>query len=150
MQHQLLFSGDNIFLEKSKDSFGKAYSILLNNEVFVENDPSKNCQNYPNQEYLNYQVLLNTLFLYCIGIKYVQTCDDQFIMKEFDPLNWPFLPTWISGIISELEMENIYSNDYVSISSKIINLFNGVTLSDCPQPCQTTTVRSRHTRTWAR
>ena len=48
----MLFYGDAIFLEKSKESFGKAYSILLNNEVFVENDPSKNCQNYPDRDYL--------------------------------------------------------------------------------------------------
>ena len=62
MQHHLLFSGDAIFLEKSKESIGKAFSILLNNEVFVENDPSKNCQNYPNKDYLNYKVSLKRVY----------------------------------------------------------------------------------------
>ena len=65
MQHHLLFSGDAIFLEKSKESIGKAYSILLNNEVFVENDPSKNCQNYPNKDFLNYKVSLKR-FINCL------------------------------------------------------------------------------------
>ena len=56
MQHQLLFSGDAIYLEKSTESVGKAYSVLLENEVFVEYDPSKNCKNYPNRAYHNYKV----------------------------------------------------------------------------------------------
>ena len=56
MQHQLLFSGDAIYLEKSTESMGKAYSVLLENEVFVEYDPSKNCKNYPNGAYHNYKV----------------------------------------------------------------------------------------------
>ena len=71
-------------------------------------------------------------------------------MTELNPLNWPFLPIWLSGTLTEIKEENIYNKDYADVSSKILNLFNGVTLSDCSQPCQTTTVRSRHTRTWSR
>ena len=56
MQHQLLFSGNDIFLDKSPESIGKSYSVLLEQEVFVQNDPSKNCKNYPTSNYHCYKV----------------------------------------------------------------------------------------------
>ena len=51
MQHQLLFSGNDIFLDKSPESIGKSYSVLMAQEVFVQNDPSKNCKNYPTSSF---------------------------------------------------------------------------------------------------
>ena len=56
MQHQLLFSGNDIFLDKSPESIGKSYSVLLAQEVFVQNDPSKNCKNYPTSRFKSYKI----------------------------------------------------------------------------------------------
>ena len=56
MQHQLLFSGNDIFLQESKESVGKAFSIKFETEIFVEHDTSKNCKNYPTTDFHDYSV----------------------------------------------------------------------------------------------
>ena len=62
MNHQLLFSGNDIFLSKSAQHIGKAYSVLFEKEVFVENDPSKSCKNYPTSHFVNYKVNCHRTF----------------------------------------------------------------------------------------
>ena len=54
MQHELLFSGNNVILEQSPTTIGKSYSVAFKQEVFMEEDASKNCKNYPNLNYEDY------------------------------------------------------------------------------------------------
>ena len=61
MQHQLLFTGDEIFLDPSSDTVGKGYSIAFEKEVFLETDKSNDCVNYPSSAFQNYRVSFNAL-----------------------------------------------------------------------------------------
>ena len=56
MQNQLQFSGNAIDLEKSAGHYAKSYSIAFEAEVFMEQDSSKDCENYPNSLYEAYYV----------------------------------------------------------------------------------------------
>ena len=62
MEHQLLFSGNDIHMAQSSQPMGKTYSILFEKEVFVENDPSKRCKNYPTSYFANYKVNCHRTF----------------------------------------------------------------------------------------
>ena len=129
MQHQLLFSGDDIRLEKSKKFIGRSYSIAFTKTEFVEKDTTKNCKIYPNEDFESYK-----------------ECDDEFIKEAYKEFNGT-LPAWMnlsqSNVQSEINIKNYNS-------SMFLNIFNGVTLSDCQQPCTTSSVVSRLVRHWER
>ena len=61
MQHKLLFTGDEIFLDPSSDTVGKGYSIAFEKEVFLETDTSNDCVNYPSSTFQNYRVSFNAV-----------------------------------------------------------------------------------------
>ena len=50
------FSGDKIVLKQGKRGSGvkRAYSIEFRQNIFIEEDASKNCRNYPNKEFKSY------------------------------------------------------------------------------------------------
>ena len=62
MEQQLLFSGNDIYMGQSSEPMGKSYSVLFEKEVFVENDPSKSCKNYPTSYFANYKVNCHPTF----------------------------------------------------------------------------------------
>ena len=58
VENQMFGSGDNIEIAKHRDGQkkeSKQYSISFSKSIFVEEDVSKNCKNYPNKEYETYK-----------------------------------------------------------------------------------------------
>ena len=78
MQHQLLFSGDDIRLEKSKKFIGRSYSIAFTKTEFIEKDRTKNCKIYPNDDFKSFK-----------------ECDDDFIKEAYKEFNGT-LPAWLN------------------------------------------------------
>ena len=65
---RLFYNGPNIVMEKGVPSGTyDDYILELNQDKYVENDPSKNCRNYPYQDYDNYN-----------------DCDKNFTLKSGD------------------------------------------------------------------
>ena len=53
--NRLFYNGPNIVMEKGVPTGTyDDYILELNQDKYVENDPSKNCRNYPHQDYDNY------------------------------------------------------------------------------------------------
>ena len=72
----------------------------INQRVFVEEDPSSNCRDYPNQEYQSYQ-----------------ECDNQFMRK---PLPAELTPIWITDHVDSITTREIYENE-TTISKHELN-----------------------------
>ena len=127
MKHKLLFSGNDIFMPANRKKIGKSYSIAFEKIIFVENDDSKDCKNYPNAEYKSYK-----------------ECDDAFIRKNFPFSNMN--PVWAPNLFENESSKNVFKSNYQE--SVMTNIFNGVTLSECPVPCKYAKVISRMVREW--
>ena len=127
MQHQLLFSGEDIRLEKSEKYIGRSYSIAFTKTEFVEKDKTKNCKIYPNDKFESYK-----------------ECDDEFIKEAYKEFNGT-LPAWMN--LSQTRGESTI-NIINYNTSLFLNIFNGVTLSNCHQPCTTSSIVSRLVRQW--
>jgi hypothetical protein len=98
------------------------FVVQIDENVFVENDPSKNCQNYPNNQFETYK-----------------QCDEDFIAKTLRTNFGPkFLPIWATNLtdVSYTKWENASSLD-------LAQLFEGTTVSPCPLPCRTARVTAR-------
>ena len=67
--------------------------VDITQRVFVEEDPSNNCRDYPNQEYESYQ-----------------ECDDQF-MRNIIPAE--LTPIWITDNVERVSTHVVYENDTV-------------------------------------
>ena len=99
------------------------YVVQINENVYVENDPSKNCKNYPYNGFGSYN-----------------DCDEHFISttlkKSFGP---EFVPVWAANVTSKTSsVKWANSTDY-----DINDLFEGVELSQCHLPCTTTNLVTR-------
>ena len=128
MQNELLFSGNDISLISRAQHVGKSYSVAFRKDIFVPTDPSKTCINYPSTKFKSYK-----------------DCDDAFIYnayKHYKHLD----PVWVSGFHDKNTSAKSFIPNYNK--SIFINMFNGVTQSDCPRPCSTVRVISRLVRTW--
>ena len=114
------FYGDSILFESGTNSSANhvhIYSALLEQTKFLEEDPSKDCVNYPTQNYNSYQ-----------------HCDDSF-QKEFLQNYSPSKPYWAFGQQSNNELNVPYSNE----THMLINLLFAGLAGDfpCPLPCTT-------------
>ena len=79
-------SGSEIFLEDKADSLYKYYAVQFHQTIFVEEDPSKECTEYPNNDYKSYA-----------------ECDADFVQK-FLKLSVPagFLPVWATEDLADV------------------------------------------------
>jgi hypothetical protein len=98
----------------------KSYIVNLKKNVFVEEDPSKNCQDYPNADFETYG-----------------ECDDHF-MKEYVATSSPGLvPIWLTE-----DLDNVTTLDIIDYQYDYDNLYDGTKLSDCPLPCTTISTKT--------
>ena len=81
----------------------KQYSVQISNTIFVDEDPTKNCADYPNPLFESYR-----------------DCDEEEMRKfvsSFDPPG--LVPVWLSGsfenVTSMLTMSNFGKNVYIFI-----------------------------------
>ena len=82
-EHRFHSLGDAIKLDKVSAS---TFIVKIKKNVFVEEDPSKTCRNYPNPDFASYQ-----------------DCDSMYLrekVKEIDPaLNPPWLKENLENVI---------------------------------------------------
>ena len=126
LSNKHFFSGDKIGISQAKHWQEKSYSIVLEKAVFIEEDISKNCSNYPNEEFSSYN-----------------ECDEDFIrMNLGDLYSVGYVPLW-----STQERRNITSLTTIPYSLqnwyKKRNLFSGFKSSDCQLPCTRVSVDSK-------
>ena len=120
-QNNGFFTGDKIFLKQKIDGGGlfRAFSIEFSQNVFVEQDSSKNCKNYPNMQFESYS-----------------DCDQDFVRRSLQDV-YTLQPYWAALDHANVTM-NAFEHDYFKIEPSIFNLFAGATTSSCPLPCVTT------------
>ena len=90
--HKFYSSGSNIQLEDLGQPMDKAYVVELRENVYVEEDASKNCRNYPTPEFASYR-----------------DCDDHFMkdfISTFDPPD--LVPIWLTD-----DLRNVTSRAFM-------------------------------------
>ena len=96
--------------------------VQLRQNVYIEEDKTKNCVNYPNDKFLSYS-----------------TCDDYFLQRS---LPTGLVPIWLKDNMDDVTTKMVvekFPNNSISYE----DLFDGTQLSDCPLPCTTTSVETR-------
>jgi hypothetical protein len=97
---------------------GVNYVVKIKKNVFVKEDPTKNCENYPNSKYASYR-----------------DCDHQWMKKLVDNETPGLVPIWLADNF-EMVTKQYYS--YLAATSTLNeNLFDGTFVSDCRLPCTT-------------
>ena len=102
------------------------YIAQIHENIFVENDPTKKCKNYPNEDHETYN-----------------DCDKAFIRESLTAKFGPdFVPIWAtsSSNVSDVMWDNATGWD---LHAALVPLFDGGQVSDCPLPCKTTSVTTR-------
>lgn len=94
------------------------FLITLKENKFAEEDPSKNCVNYPTDQHESYN-----------------DCDESFLRSSLHP---GIVPIWLVS-----NTENVTTFLYEDSLGDFSPLFNGILKSDCPLPCSTIHVESR-------
>ena len=119
------FNGELITIKPSCKpirSFEYHYDVVLDQNRFLEKDKSKNCVNYPTEQFQDYQ-----------------SCDDSF-QKEFLQKHSPYKPFWAFGKLSNKEP----NHPYIPSAHVPVNLlYTGAKRSPCPLPCTTTVARTK-------
>ena len=114
------------------------YIVRLKKGVFVEEDPSKRCRNYPNSDFYSYK-----------------ECDSNFLRDRIKHLTTDLhlMPPWFAEDLNKVSVQPTFvSNGLLSrylhnqtmlihnlFPAKLANLYSGVEPSDCPLPCTTVT-----------
>ena len=81
---------------------GNSYSIAFEKIVFVENDPSKNCINYPNISYKSYK-----------------DCDDAFIHDAYNSFN-QMNPVWAPDLFRKNLSRNYFVQNAIVPPSSVL------------------------------
>ena len=102
------------------------YTVELFEDVFIKEDLTKNCTNYPNTQYNSYN-----------------DCDLSFgltrLAQEVGP---DFLPLWASDDSSKVTAGPVFFNMTPGYNTHL-NLANGLQLSDCKMPCKIIKTKSK-------
>ena len=79
MKHYFFSSGDAMKLNRFTT---KVYAVKIKENIFVEEDPSQTCRNYPTSEFASYT-----------------ECDDQYVRRRIDQLapGLNLTPVWMPG-----------------------------------------------------
>ena len=86
-EHSLHSTGDSIRLVK--ENVTRAYMVEIGQRIFVEEDPTNACRDYPNKDYLSYE-----------------QCDDHFVRSLLPGLT----PIWLTDDLSEVSTQIIDEN----------------------------------------
>ena len=124
IKNQLLIKGDNIEIVKQKsgqERESKTYSVSFSKNIFMEEDISKNCKNYPNKEYETYK-----------------GCEDFFVHDFFGTYG-QLSPIWAWDQSRNISTNVFISNLTSEFEHHLTNVITGVKPLKCKQPC--TTVR---------
>ena len=115
---------------KLSSSEFSAYIVKIKKNVFVEEDLTKNCRNYPNQDFVSYK-----------------ECDFQYMknrVKEMTP-KLDLIPPWLTDDLDHVTSEPVKVASYISY--QLGRLIFGLDTSNCPLPC-TRVAGVGRTREW--
>ena len=87
-EHSFDSMGDDIIMQQ--ENITKSFLVEIAQRQFVEEDPTNDCRNYPNQEYASYE-----------------TCDNQFVRNTLPGLT----PIWMSENFSAVSTNVYDAND---------------------------------------
>ena len=135
---QLYASGDGIKLSRDdqRRKVLSTYIVKIKKNVFVEEDRTKNCRNYPNQDFVSYK-----------------ECDFQYMkkrVKEMTP-KLDLMPPWLTDDLEYVTTESVkFSHSSFShISHQLGRLILGLDISNCPLPCTTISTEAKLTNKFA-
>jgi hypothetical protein len=102
------------------------YTVELHEEVFVKEDLTKNCIDYPTDQFESYD-----------------DCDWQYCRSRLTQEIGPdFMPLWAADNISSVTAEPVLLTE--KGLNTHINLVNGLQLSDCKLPCKIMKTQSKY------
>ena len=90
-EHRFFSNGDTMTLKTLKNSMPK-YIVKIKKNVFVEEDPRKNCLNYPTTEFSSYA-----------------ECDNQYMRDRIDKVapGLNLTPPWLTSDLGEVTTEPV-------------------------------------------
>jgi hypothetical protein len=119
---KIYFDGDKIRLQKI--NMYRSFVVNIKKNVFVEEDPTKNCRNYPNPDYASYR-----------------ECDDQWMKDTVARIAPGLVPIWLADTTETVTIQ--HTAPKLSSITSIGVMLDGTFLSDCPLPCTTIYTESR-------
>ena len=111
--HDMKLSSDDVKL-----NLYSTYIVKIKKNVFVEEDRTKNCQNYPNEDFVSYK-----------------ECDFQYMknrVKELTP-KLDLIPPWLTDDLDHVTSEPVKFSSHIAY--QLGRLIVGMDTSDCPLPC---------------
>ena len=86
-EHRFYSSGDALTVDKYS-----SYIVRINKDVFVEEDPSKTCRNYPNANFASYN-----------------DCDDQFMRDKLEEVapGLDLTPPWLADNLDNVTSQPV-------------------------------------------
>ena len=86
-EHRFYSSGDALKVDKYS-----GYIVRINKDVFVEEDPSKTCRNYPNANFASYK-----------------DCDDQFMRDKLEEVapGMDLTPPWLADSLDNVTSQPV-------------------------------------------
>ena len=109
--HKLRIQGDRLLVGQNQ---WRTYNLDLNQYVFVEKDPTKNCTVYPNSEYESYG-----------------KCDQAYVQTIIPGI----VPIWNTDDISKATRNFKITEEE---KYKVMELSEGLVVSPCKLPCTST------------
>ena len=114
--------------DKIKPVFGhySEYFLEFEKQIFVDEDKKRNCINYRNKNTKSYK-----------------ECDNIFIRKYLDGMGLKnVIPVWATDSIDEVTEYMAVEMDEQS-EVKELQVFSGVNMGDCKDPCTSTSIDTR-------
>ena len=125
------FSGESI-KTNLRESKKLRYVVTLRQNIYVEEDKSKGCKNYPFNDFPTYG-----------------SCDLEFVIRSLGDVGpSQFLPFWATknwSLVTKLAVLNkdkVY-NVSVPWNKNFECIFDGTAVSDCPVPCLSTSAEAK-------
>ena len=124
--HGMSHKGNRIVINNSQKNITPLFYIEMSQEIYVKEDTSKNCTNYPNNEYETYN-----------------KCDRKSALSDLSKrISSQFYPHWAaaSNNFSRVTTTPVFMDITNSSSAYLthINYLAGITTTHCQLPCQVT------------
>ena len=119
-------SGLDIALSDTSKMVYKYYAVKFEQKVFVEEDPSVVCAEYPTERYQSFE-----------------ECDSEYLKKMLQKsFSTNFTPIWaVDGTDSVTQWIYLDTEKYKTEMIAYNGLITGISVSDCPLPCTSTQIK---------
>ena len=121
-------SGHEMYLDGNLKPVFKYFAVKLHQHIFVPNDPSVDCVEYPTQTFKNFD-----------------ECDSDFTLRtlgKYFPTH--FIPIWTVDNMESVTKQILFDDEHLNRAHMIIytDLMAGTTISDCLLPCTKTKIET--------